>query len=588
MELRQYGRTIWKWLWLILLGTIVAGGATYLVSSRSTPIYRASTQLLVQQGSTPAGQQWLDVLTSERLAANYARLLTTRPVLEQTAATLGVSEITSRIVVDPVRETQIIELHSEDPNPAMAAAVANALPMVFIERTDAIKEERFSTSLDIFDQQINEVTAAIGGAEEELDRIDNKEILEGLAEDDEQRRAQLEVSLAQLRSSLVDLQRKQDELRREIALSGDNILVVEEAEVPTSAVRPRVMVNTLVALAMGFLLMVALAFLIEYLDDTIKLPEDAARVTGLPALGSLVQHRGNGQRELITVANPKSPFAEGYRTLRTNIQFSSLDRPIEMLMITSASPGEGKSTSVANLAVAMAQSGKRTVLVDTDLRRPVLHQIFGLPNSVGVTTAVLQPPGGDLSPLLQPTGVDNLSLLTSGPQPPNPSELLGSKRMAELVAELKHHADVLLFDSPPVLAVTDAAVMARLMDGVLLVVESAKTREDAARRAAQELSKVNANVLGVAVNRISYRLAGSHYYYYDYYEEKGAGPDDSQGKGRRALSRARGKGNALEPQPEQAEYAERPGIAASARSSPASGPVPTGEPVPTGGELGRG
>ena len=143
--------------------------------------------------------------------------------------------------------------------------------------------------------------------------------------------------------------------------------------------------------------MTVLAFLIEYLDDTIKLPDDATRVTGLPALGSLVQYRnGDKGRRVVTAANPQSPFSEAYRTLRTNIQFSSLDKPILALMVTSASPGEGKSTTAANLAVVIAQGGKRTVLIDTDLRRPVLHQIFGLPNAVGVTTALLQPEGSDL------------------------------------------------------------------------------------------------------------------------------------------------------------------------------------------------
>ncbi len=282
---------------------------------------------------------------------------------------------------------------------------------------------------------------------------------------------------------------------------------------------------------MGALLLAAVAFLIEYLDDTVKLPEDAARVTGLPALGSLVQFRaGDKERRLIAATSPQSPFTESYRTLRTNIQFSSLDKPIDKLMLTSASPGEGKSTTAANLAVVIAQGGKRTILVDTDLRRPVLHQVFSLPNAVGVTNALLMPEGSDLSPFLQPTEVENLWLLSSGPQPPNPSELLGSHRMSEMIDELRRYADMLVFDSPPTLAVTDAAVLARQMDGVLLVVESASTREVAARRAAQGLLKVNANVLGVAVNRIPYRMAGSHYYYYDYYENKGD-KDDSDRSG---------------------------------------------------------
>ncbi len=538
MELRQYGRTLWKWFWLILVGAAIAGGITYLVSSRSTPIYRSSSQLLIQQANSPSGLQWTEVLTSERLAANYARLLTTRPVLNQVAANLRLPEITSSIIVDPVRETQIIVLHVEDANPALATAVANDLPAVFISENEKQLQQRINTTLEAYQTQIDGAEADIEQAQTQL------QVFTALEDDGEEltleqaaQRARLEASLAQYRSSLAELLRNRDDVKRAEANRGDTITVVEPAIEPTQPVRPRVLVNTLIAAALGALLLTAVAFLIEYLDDTIKLPEDATRVTGLPALGSLVQYRnGDKGRRLIAATNPQSPFTESYRTLRTNIQFSSLDRPIDRLMVTSASPAEGKSTTAANLAVVVAQGGKRTILVDTDLRRPVLHQIFSLPNAVGVTNALLLPEGSDLTPLLQPTDVQNLWLLSSGPQPPNPSELLGSHRMGELIKELGQYADMLVFDSPPTLAVTDAAVLARQMDGVLLVVESAKTREVAAKRAAQGLLKVNANVLGIAVNRISYRLAGSHYYYYDYYENKGddgSDQDSSQSKKRR-------------------------------------------------------
>jgi non-specific protein-tyrosine kinase len=541
MELRRYGRILWKWLWLIVLGGVIAGGVTFFVSSRLTPIYQASTRLLVQQATNLLLPQWTDVLTSERLAANYAQLLTTRPVLNAVAENLGLSEISSRIVVEPVRETQLIVLHVEDPNPALATAIANELPAEFIRQDRNQKLERLDTSLKELDLQIEELQAEIEGAQQEIQVFEQRELNgEELAMADQTRRAVLEDRLAQYRRSLFDIQSKRDDVTRQAALSGETVTIVEPAIEPTEAIGPRVLLNTLIALALGALLMTALVFLIEYLDDTIKLPEDASRVTHLPALGSLVQYRGgNDDRELITYTNPKSPFSEGYRTLRTNIQFSSPDRAIHKLMVTSASPGEGKSTTVANLAVVMAQTGKRTVLVDTDLRRPVLHQIFGLPNAVGVTTALLQPEGDDLTPYLQETEMENLWVMTSGVQPPNPSELLGSKRMAELIEELQKHGDILVFDTPPTLAVTDAAVLARLMDGVLLVVESAKTTEAAARRAAQELTKVNANVLGVVVNRISYRLAGSHYYYYDYYEDREGDDSDQDGGSRQRKRRWR-------------------------------------------------
>ncbi|MCS6845537.1 MAG: polysaccharide biosynthesis tyrosine autokinase [Caldilineales bacterium] len=533
MELRRYGQILWKWLWLILLGTALSGGVAYLVSRQTTPVYRASTQILVQQASNPAGQVWQDVLTSERLAANYARLLTTRPVLARVAELEQIPAVTSKIIVDPVRETQIIVLHVEDTNPAMAAAIANRLPQVFIELNEQQQQQRFASSLEAFSAQIASVQRDIEAVQLKLQEFKAREGRgEELTTAEQAQRASLETSLLQYRSSLADLMSKRDEITRAAALAGDSIRVVEPAEVPLTPVRPRVLLNTLIALALGALLMVVVAFLIEYLDDTVKLPEDAARVTGLPALGSLVKYPGNdGRRKLVALNTPRSVLAEGYRTLRTNIQFSSLDRPLRTLMVTSASPGEGKSTTVANLAVVMAQSGKRAVLVDTDLRRPVLHEIFGVANSVGLTTALLQPAGSDLSSMLQPTGCEGLWLMTSGPLPPNPSELLGSQRMAELVAQLCRQADIVLFDSPPVLAVADAAVLSRLADGVLLVVESAKTPEGAVRRAAQELARAQAPVLGVVITQLSPKLAGSNFYYYDYYRvdaDEGGDRSDSQ------------------------------------------------------------
>lgn len=531
MELRGYGQTLWKWLWLIVLGAVVAGGVTWLVSSRSTPIYRASTQLMVQQASNPYLPQWEEVLVSERLAANYAHLLTTRPVLEQAAADLNLPRITSKISVSPVRSTQIIVLSAEDPDPKLAAAVANALSGAFIRQSESQQRQRIINTLDVYQTQIEGLQANIDQAQSQLQAL-HTQGTGGAALTVEQaaEQARWESNLELYRSSQAELLRNRDELQRAEAIRGANVLVVEPAIETRQPVRPRVMMNTLIAAALGALLMTATAFLIEYLDDTITLSEDASRMTGLPALGLLVLERTREHEwPLPTVASPKSLATEAYRTLRTNLQFSSLDRPIDTLLITSANPAEGKSTVAANLAVIIAQGGARTILVDTDLRRPALHQIFGLPNALGVTNALLYPEGADLTPLLQSTAVDNLWLLSSGSQPPNPSELLGSRRMSGLVRELRQHADVLVFDSPPTLLVSDALVLAPQLDGVLLVVQSAKTREGTAKRALQALLKVNANVLGVAINRVAPRAAGWQQDYVDYLEQASSSGQDQSG-----------------------------------------------------------
>ncbi|NJN67611.1 MAG: CpsD/CapB family tyrosine-protein kinase [Chloroflexaceae bacterium] len=212
---------------------------------------------------------------------------------------------------------------------------------------------------------------------------------------------------------------------------------------------------------------------------------------------------------LIALRDPRSPAAEAYRTLRTNIQFSSLDKPLRTLLVTSTAPDEGKSLTLANLAVTMAQAEQRVILVECDLRRPTLHTLFGLPNEEGLTSVMLDQREASLP--LQPTSVAGLSLLTSGPLPPRPADLLGSRRMEALVARLQDEADMVLFDTPPVTAVTDAAVLATRLDGVLLVLKAGKTRRDRAREARRMLEKVKANVIGVVLNNA--RLETTYGYY---------------------------------------------------------------------------
>ncbi len=217
------------------------------------------------------------------------------------------------------------------------------------------------------------------------------------------------------------------------------------------------------------------------------------------------------QPNLITVTNPRSPISEAFRTLRTNLEFTSLDHPICTMVVTSASPEEGKSTTLANVAVTIAQAGKKVILVDCDLRRPSLHQIFDARSKVGFTdmmrddTLMARPP-------LQETCVPNLWLLTSGTIPPNPSELLASRRMGEVIAALKTQADMILFDAPPVIAVTDAAVLASKVDAVLLVISAGRTKREHARKAKALLDKVNARLLGTVLNNVKGEASLYQYY----------------------------------------------------------------------------
>jgi capsular exopolysaccharide synthesis family protein len=199
---------------------------------------------------------------------------------------------------------------------------------------------------------------------------------------------------------------------------------------------------------------------------------------------------------LITLTDPRSPISEAYRTLRTNLSFSSLDEPIRTLVVTSAAPDEGKSTTVANLAVTMAQGGKKTILVDCDLRRPTLHEIFNLPVEPGLTNLLLEE--GDQQ-IVHNTEVEGLQVLTSGPLPPNPADLLGSQKIDQIISQLASSADIVLFDAPPVIAVTDATVLGSKVNGVLLVINAGKTRREHAARARELLDRAKVRIIGAAL-----------------------------------------------------------------------------------------
>ncbi len=214
---------------------------------------------------------------------------------------------------------------------------------------------------------------------------------------------------------------------------------------------------------------------------------------------------------LITIMNPRSPISEAYRTLRTNLEFSSLDKPIRTMVVTSAAPDEGKSTTLGNLAVALAQGGKKVIVVDCDLRRPSLHQLFNARNATGFTD-MMRDDALMSKPPLQETGVANLQLLTSGTLPPNPAELVGSRQMSDLIAALVKKAEMVLFDAPPIIAVTDAAVLASKVDAVLLVISAGKTKREHAKKAQALLEKVNARLIGTVLNNVK-GDAGLYQYY---------------------------------------------------------------------------
>jgi protein-tyrosine kinase len=226
---------------------------------------------------------------------------------------------------------------------------------------------------------------------------------------------------------------------------------------------------------------------------------------------------------LITLDDPKSPASEAYRVLRTNIQFMSVDKPVKIVVISSAIPEEGKSSTVSNLAVILAQGGSRTLIIDADLRKPMMHKLFNLDNRKGLTNILAL--HEDYQEYINRGPHNNLDILTCGAIPPNPSELLASSKMKEFLGEIRNQYDYILIDAPPIGAVADAAVLSTAADGVILVAASGQVKSDFLRRAKEQLEQVNANILGVVLNKVSGRTGNgySYYYYYRYGQRKKGG-----------------------------------------------------------------
>ena len=304
-----------------------------------------------------------------------------------------------------------------------------------------------------------------------------------------------------------------------------NVVQIEPATIPDKPIRPRPLLYTVLAGAIGLLLVAVIAFLIEYLDDTLKTPEDIERSLGLSVIGFVtnIEYSAKDKKEVYVLEQPRSPVSEAFRLLRTNLEFSGIDKPLRTILVTSAGPCEGKTTVSVNLAASIAQGGKSVILVDTDLRRPQIHTFFNLPNHAGFSDLFR---GGNLSFKMVGHEFGSLKdavVITSGNPPSNPTELLGSERMNQLLNSLKSSAEVIVLDSPPSM-VADAEILSAKVDGVILVVYPGHTQVNAAEASVEQMKRTGARILGVVLNRIPqndlYYYTGYHYYHLPYYSTK--------------------------------------------------------------------
>jgi non-specific protein-tyrosine kinase len=515
MELKQYTALLWRWKWLIVLATLLAAGAAYGTSRMQVPTYRATTTLMINQAPNEQVTDYTAILTSERLARTYVEMLTNRPVLEEVILRLGATTtpeaLAKTIDVQLVRDTQLITVSVEHFSPAWAAAIANSVVEVFAAQNEAIQESRYAASKESLRQEVERVSGQVSETEQAIERLGTPAADTGRDE-----LARLQSDLAQYRASYASVLQSYEALRVAEARSVSNVVQVEPAVEPTIPVRPRTMVNTLLAAVVGAMLAVGVVFLIEYLDDTIKTPDEVMRATQLPLVGLISRIEDEADGEPYAARQARSPAAEAFRSLRTNLQFSGVDRPVRSLLVTSPGPQEGKSTVAANLAVVMAQGGHRVTLLDADMRRPRLHRLLGVPNRIGLSDLFTRNPL-DLDGAVRPCRMENLSLLTSGGLPPNPAELLASERMIQILDQVAKQTEFVVIDSPPAGAVTDAIVLAARVDGVLLVVEPKHTRLPSVVQVVEQLRRAGANVVGLVFNNVPLGRSGYYNGYYSGY-----------------------------------------------------------------------
>jgi capsular exopolysaccharide synthesis family protein len=519
MELKQYASTLWKWSWLIVLSTLIAAAASFWATSRMPRIYSTTTTLMVGrfiQTADPSGQ---DFYISQQLAQSYIQLVRRQPILQGTIDTLGLEmgwqTLAAQVNTSLVPGTQLIQISVQDTDPQRAKALADEIARQLILQSPTPEGEQEQAQYRQFvNRRLAVLQTQIEEAEKQIDELQGRLVLENSAR-----------GIQDIQSQIEGLQQKitiwQDNYAKLLDFyqgSRTNYLsVVEPASIPSTPVSPRIRYYVLLAAAIGFALAAGAAFLLEYLDDTIKTNEDVDRVLKLPTLGNItrIPRVREPTDHLVTLQLVHSPATEAYRVLRTNIQFSTLNIPSpQLLLVTSASPGEGKTTTACNLAITIAYAGKQVILVDADLRRPSVHRFLGMYNQVGLTSLLLDDTLAVEAALLE-TPVVGLKMMPSGPLPPNPADLLGSEPMQRRFEQMKELADVIILDSPPILAVADATILGALCSGVILIVDAGRTRSQVVRRAKDALDQLNLRVIGAVLNKLTPR--GTRGYYYSYY-----------------------------------------------------------------------
>ncbi|UCC54096.1 MAG: polysaccharide biosynthesis tyrosine autokinase [Anaerolineaceae bacterium] len=517
---QRYFSFIRRWLWLIVLATVSAGAITFWISSLQPLTYEASTRLIIGPGIEGLNPDEKDIQTGGRLMQTYAELATTRKVLQTVVDNLDLEltadELDKLLTVRPTTETQFLTIIVQDSEQVRATNIANTLAEELVRLSPTgdsesgaavVRAQMREQTLQI-EENIANIEAGIAQLEADLEAT----------EDIENRRSindQIALERERLSSAHATLALLYDSLQQAIT----NQVQIVESAITADPLPSQTQLSVLMGAIAGLIIGVIIALTFEFLDDfTVRTSEHIESLTNLPTLAGISEIKG--EDKLIAISDPRSPTAEAFRALRTSIQFSSVDTPSHSILVTSSIPGEGRSTTAANLAVVMAQAGHNVLLVDADLRRPNQHHLFNVPTSLGLTSLLLEFDATQedeevetlVDDVVQVTRIEGLQLLTSGPIPPNPSELLGSSKMMALLSKLASQYDFVILDSPAVLLATDAAVLSVHTDATLLVAWAGKSRKVNLQQASEQLREVNANLMGCVLNRVAAKDVHTRYY----------------------------------------------------------------------------
>lgn len=516
MEPGAYLKPVFRWWWLIAIATIFATASAFYFTRNLPPVYMAKTSLMIGRVLLDPNPSDTEFGISQQLARAYADLVVREPIQEAVKKTLGLDELpknsAKQVLGSPLLEISVI-----DTDPVRAQIVANELARQLILQSPTNPQQEDQQRQEFINQQLNETANRIIETQNEITK--KQEELGGLtsaveiAQTQEQIRV-LETKLTTLQSIYANLVSRTQEG------SLNTLTVFEQATLPTIPIGPNKLLIIIVSGVVGFALSLAAAYVLEYLDDALKSPEDIHKLLGIPVVGFISSVEKGKYHGDYVAKHPRSAIAESFRALRTDLEFSAVDKPLKTILVTSPGVAAGKTSIAINLAVVIAQGGKKVYLLDADLRKPSVHRSLGLPNRQGLTDAFRR--DKDIRDLAQFWEDGNIHVITSGPLPPNPSELLSSRKMDQILQAIEREADVVIIDGPPFL-VTDATILSAKTEGVLLVVRYGYTRRDSAINAVKQLQRTGARILGVVLNQIprsGEEKYGVYRYYAGYYAER--------------------------------------------------------------------